>query len=70
MCSCCNNFFFLRTFDEKKKLKEEVNERIIRICRKILNDVQDIENDLVNGKSQKEIDEKLMKKGMSFFLCI
>ncbi len=29
----------------------------------ILNDVQDIENDLVNGKSQKEIDEK----GNEFF---
>ena len=57
-------FFFLRTFDEKKKLKEEVNERIIRICNVILNDVQDIENDLVNGKSQKEIDEK----GNEFFL--
>lgn len=56
-------FFFLRTFDEKKKLKE-VNERIIRICSEILNDVQDIENDLVNGKSQKEIDEK----GNEFFL--
>ncbi len=57
-------FFFLRTFDEKKKLKKEVNERIIRICNVILNDVQDIENDLVNGKSQKEIDEK----GNEFFL--
>ena len=57
-------FFFLRTFDEKKKLKEEVNERIIRICSEILNDVQDIENDLVNGKSQIEIDEK----GNEFFL--
>ena len=57
-------FFFLRTFDEKKKLKEEINERIIRICNVILNDVQDIENDLVNGKSQKEIDEK----GNEFFL--
>jgi len=30
----------------------------------ILNDVQDIENDLVNGQSQKEIDEK----GNGFFL--
>ena len=57
-------FFFLRTFDEKKKLREEVNERIIRICSVILNDVEDIENDLVNGKSQKEIDEK----GNEFFL--
>jgi hypothetical protein len=57
-------FFFLRTFDEKKKLREEVNERIIRICSVILNDVEDIENDLVNGKSQNEIDEK----GNEFFL--
>jgi hypothetical protein len=57
-------FFFLRTFDEKKKLKKEVNERIIRICNVILNDVQDIENDLVNGKSQKENDET----GNEFFL--
>jgi F0F1-type ATP synthase membrane subunit a len=57
-------FFFIKTFNEKKKVREEVNERIIRICNVILNDVQDIENDLINGKFQKEIDEK----GNEFFL--
>lgn len=57
-------FFFIKTFNEKKELREQVNERIIRICNVILNDVQDIENDLINGKFQKEIDEK----GNEFFL--
>jgi hypothetical protein len=57
-------FFFIKTFNEKRELREQVNERIIRICNVILNDVQDIENDLINGKFQKEIDEK----GNEFFL--
>ena len=59
-------FFFIRIFNEKKKLREEVNERIIRICNVILDDVQYIENDLVNEKYQKEIYEK----EMNFFLCV
>lgn len=34
-------FFFIKTFNEKRELREQVNERIIRICNVILNDVQD-----------------------------
>jgi hypothetical protein len=58
------SFFFIKAFNQKRKSREEVNERIIRICNVILNDVQDIENDLINGKFPKEIDEK----GNEFFL--